>query len=183
MSATAPHELIDVDALRIGMVVHLEGGWMAHPFPLSRFKIVTPEQIATIRSLGLKRVRWEPQSSDGVNAPGAADAGVNPAKGKPPAAGTHSANGASAPAPAAAAAAAATEPLEAQARNAHRKALAHQRDALQLCERQFAEAASACGDLTGLVSAKPLEAGARPRLCRKRWWARCWVSRKFASSC
>ena len=64
MSATTPHELIDVQALRVGMFVHLDGGWMAHPFPLSRFKIVSADQIATIRSLGLKRVRWEPQLSD-----------------------------------------------------------------------------------------------------------------------
>jgi hypothetical protein len=39
-------------------------GWMSHPFPLSSFKISNAEQIETIRSLGLKKVRWSPERSD-----------------------------------------------------------------------------------------------------------------------
>lgn len=37
---------------------------MSHPFPLSSFKITSLGQIETIRSLGLKRVRWSPERSD-----------------------------------------------------------------------------------------------------------------------
>ena len=33
----------------MGMFIHLEGGWLAHPFPLSNFKLSSPQQIATIR--------------------------------------------------------------------------------------------------------------------------------------
>ncbi|MDE2453070.1 MAG: DUF3391 domain-containing protein, partial [Burkholderiales bacterium] len=55
---------IAVQDLRVGMYVHLELGWMAHPFPLSSFKIESAEQIATIRGLGLKQLRWEPERSD-----------------------------------------------------------------------------------------------------------------------
>jgi HD-GYP domain-containing protein (c-di-GMP phosphodiesterase class II) len=55
---------IEPQDLRIGMFVHLDGGWMSHPFPLSSFKIGSAEQIETIRSLGLKQVRWSPERSD-----------------------------------------------------------------------------------------------------------------------
>ena len=55
---------IHASALRIGMFVHLNVGWMSHPFPLSSFRIVSAEQVATIRSLGLQRVRWSPLQSD-----------------------------------------------------------------------------------------------------------------------
>src|SRR5580765_6590174 len=55
---------IDVQALRVGMFVHLDVGWMKHPFPLSSFRITSAAQVATIRSLGLRTVRWSPQRSD-----------------------------------------------------------------------------------------------------------------------
>ena len=64
MKTATPTDTIDVQALRVGMFVHLDGGWMSHPFPLSNFRITSPAQLATIRSLGLRRVRWSPQQSD-----------------------------------------------------------------------------------------------------------------------
>ena len=64
MKTASPNETIDVQALRVGMFVHLDVGWMSHPFPLSSFRITTPAQLATIRSLGLRRVRWSPQQSE-----------------------------------------------------------------------------------------------------------------------
>ena len=64
MKAATHTDVIDVQALRVGMFVHLDVGWMSHPFPLSSFRITTAAQVATIRSLGLKRVRWSPQQSD-----------------------------------------------------------------------------------------------------------------------
>ena len=86
MCAAPTYESIDVQDLQVGMVVHLDGGWMAHPFPLSRFKISSAAQIATIRSLGLKRVRWEPQFSDVVGSPSEEDDAASPAEGPQPAA-------------------------------------------------------------------------------------------------
>ena len=64
MKDALPPSLIDVQKLRIGMFVHLDVGWMAHPFPLSSFKISSAEQIATIRGLGKPSVRWSPDKSD-----------------------------------------------------------------------------------------------------------------------
>ena len=55
---------IQASALRIGMFVHLNVGWMSHPFPLSSFKLTSNEQIETIRSLGLTRLTWSPERSD-----------------------------------------------------------------------------------------------------------------------
>ena len=51
---------VAVDELRVGMYIHLEGGWLSHPFPLSAFRLSSPDEIATIRGLGLARVRWVP---------------------------------------------------------------------------------------------------------------------------
>ena len=76
---------VEPQDLRIGMFIHLDGGWMSHPFPLSSFKISNAEQIETIRSLGLKKVRWSPERSDllpeapaPVPAPPAAEAEATP---------------------------------------------------------------------------------------------------------
>lgn len=48
---------IALDDLRLGMFVQLELGWMDHPFRRNRFQIESPDQIDTLRSLGLKHVR------------------------------------------------------------------------------------------------------------------------------
>ena len=154
--------MIDIDALRVGMFVHLDMGWMSHPFPLGSFKIANPEQMATIRTLGLKRLRWSPQQSDPAPAPEAeVQAGGPP--GEPGASlaapGANAAPGAS---PTLAAEAASAEPTtltpEAVARSQHVRRLAEQRDALVLCERQFAEASQACQQLTALVPSRPQQA-------------------------
>src|SRR4051794_2537689 len=78
MQATSSPALIEVDALRVGMFIHLDVGWMAHPFPLSNFKISSPQQVETLRSLGLKAVRWNRE--EGARAPpGPGGAGAGPA--------------------------------------------------------------------------------------------------------
>ena len=46
------------------MYVHLDVSWMAHPFATGSFRIASVDQIATIQSLGLTRVRWDPARSD-----------------------------------------------------------------------------------------------------------------------
>ena len=64
MKKARPTDHIDVHALRVGMFVHLDIGWTSHPFALSSFRITTPAQLATIRSLGIRTVRWSPEQSD-----------------------------------------------------------------------------------------------------------------------
>ena len=66
---------VGIEDLRVGMFVHLDLGWWAHPFALSSFVVSTPAQIDTLRGLGLKQLRWSPEKS--VAAPAAvADAPV-----------------------------------------------------------------------------------------------------------
>jgi HD-GYP domain-containing protein (c-di-GMP phosphodiesterase class II) len=135
MSAT-----IDIDHLRVGMFVHLDLGWWAHPFALSSFLVTTPEQIATIRGLGLKRLRWSTEKSrlpDGA----ASQPAVN---GSGPDAAllatvTDSAAEAAALMAAEAAARAAAETEAAR----RRAALAAQREADRVCAAQYAEAGQA----------------------------------------
>jgi putative nucleotidyltransferase with HDIG domain len=65
-----PEQLnISVDQLRIGLYVYLDVKWFEHPFAFNNFKIRSEDQIATIRSLGLKSVRWDPERSDMKPAP------------------------------------------------------------------------------------------------------------------
>ncbi|MEW6703943.1 MAG: DUF3391 domain-containing protein [Pseudomonadota bacterium] len=126
MSAT-----IDVRELRVGMYVHLDLGWMSHPFPLSSFKISSAEQISKIRALGLAQVRWSPDKSDASPAP-ATTAGAAGGERRPPSAAD----------------------IEAQ-KQARREALAAQRAAQALAERQYAEASQAWREVNGKVEDDP----------------------------
>lgn len=69
---------IPIGQLRVGMYVVLNLGWLEHPFAANRFKITAEEQIATIRSLGLKTVRYNPALSDLVSPPEPAEADAPP---------------------------------------------------------------------------------------------------------
>jgi putative nucleotidyltransferase with HDIG domain len=132
MKPALPTPKIGVDALRIGMFIHLDLGWMSHPFPLGSFKLVSEDQIATIRSLGVKTVRWCPTQSDPAETdlPAPAPA-VKPVVEAP------------------------VESPEAAARRQRREALAAQRAALALCEQQFGEATRECRLLTERVASNP----------------------------
>lgn len=117
--------LVGVEELQVGMFIHLDLGWMSHPFPLSSFRISSVEQIATIRTLGLGKLRWVPEKSE---LPVQVDSGVPP-DGKP-----------------AASAVAAVEPCapaetaaQAAARE-RRDQLAAQQAGVRLCEAQYLEA-------------------------------------------
>jgi putative nucleotidyltransferase with HDIG domain len=134
MKPPATGAAIDVHDLQIGMFIHLDLGWMSHPFPLSSFKITNTEQIATIRSLGLTQVRWSPERSDLAPAVGDATAVEAPV-----------ADGESATA----------ESAEAAERRERRETQAAQRAALQLCERQYAEATRALRQTSDMVTAQP----------------------------
>lgn len=129
---------IDVDALRVGMFVHLDVGWMSHPFPLSSFRIASEDQIRTIRSLGLKQVRWSPEQSALQEVETQAAAAV-----------------ALAQAGIAVQATAAVELPEQAARRDRRTAAQRERAALVVCEKQFAEATREAKGLNELVAAQP----------------------------
>lgn len=55
---------VSVEQLRVGMYIHLGLGWMDHPFTFGNFKIKDEGQIATIKQLGLKTLRYDPLRSD-----------------------------------------------------------------------------------------------------------------------
>ena len=169
MKKPRPSDQIDVQALRVGMFVHLDIGWMSHPFPLSSFRITSAQQLATIKSLGLRTVRWSPQQSDlshedalrGLNTlPGpigalGGDAANDPGLGEDgadtvPYALPEDGNVVDAAAHAA---------QRAHAERARR--LAQQRAAEERCARQYGEAARACRQTIDLVVAKPQEARAQ----------------------
>lgn len=141
MNANPGTPVIPIDALRVGMYVHLDLGWMSHPFALSHFKISSADQIVTIRGLGLKQVRWSPSLSDDPEPIHPAPAGVAPAAGS--GASPHAAT-VSDPPPAPEAAVDA--------------GLAEERAALQQCEQQFAEAALALRTLHDQVLDEPAAA-------------------------
>ena len=63
MDSHANH-VVKPDQLCVGLHIHLDLPWISHPFPFPSFKINSPEQIATIRSLGLKEIRYSPAKSD-----------------------------------------------------------------------------------------------------------------------
>lgn len=122
---------IAVEKLRVGMFIQLDGGWLSHPFPLSSFRIAGEDQIATLRSLGLRELRWIPEKSDlpedGNTAVPTADAQPSP-------------DAAS---------------LQAQRR---RQDLQNQRELNQRCERQHAEATKSWREAFDMVGASPKDA-------------------------
>lgn len=126
--------LIDVNQLKVGMFIHLDLGWMSHPFPLSSFKLNSEDQLQVLRRLGLKQVRWSPGRSDlqvdaTPMAPGAASAAPQEPQALSP---------------------------DQLAKEAHRRALAAQREALALCEKQYGEAASAFRELMDMLPRQPV---------------------------
>lgn len=129
---------IDVDGLRVGMFIHLDLGWMSHPFPVGSFRITHTQQIDKIRSLGLKQLRWSPEKSELAPAkPAGADA-------------TH--------APTAHAPAAVEEGAAHAAERERRALLAAQRDSAALCQKQFDEAGIAWRAAQDRVVAHPEQA-------------------------
>ncbi|WP_310389738.1 HD-GYP domain-containing protein [Roseateles sp.] len=123
--------LIDVSQLKVGMFIHLDLGWMAHPFPLSSFKLASEEQLLILRRLGLSQVRWSPGKSE-------LQMDATPL-----------------PLPTVAAFDLSAVSSEELARESHRRALAAERAALQLCERQHSEAAAAFRAVMELVPKDP----------------------------
>jgi putative nucleotidyltransferase with HDIG domain len=131
------------------MFVHLDVGWMSHPFPLSSFRIASPDQIAIIRTLGLKKVRYSPEQSALAEAEEQAAASsvdsvdevVAEQAGSGAAPEVHRATN--------------DETAEQTALRHRRAAAARERAALARCERQFAEATREAKNLTDLVAGHP----------------------------
>lgn len=61
---TNQSHFIDVTQLQVGMYVHLDLGWMDHPFKLGNFKVKDETQITMIKKTGLKKLRYDPKRSD-----------------------------------------------------------------------------------------------------------------------
>ncbi|UZG42905.1 HD-GYP domain-containing protein [Caldimonas thermodepolymerans] len=131
--STSPY--VTVQDLRIGMHVHLDLGWLDHPFALNSFRIGSQAQIDTLRSLGVERVRWDPLRSDPAVL-SAWRAARRPASG--PAGGE------------------AAE--EAEARRQRRELLAAQAASLARCERYYAQATRTFRQALDQVHARPDEA-------------------------
>jgi putative nucleotidyltransferase with HDIG domain len=63
MGETVPR-YVTPQQLRIGLHVHVDLPWTDHPFTFSSFKIRSLDQIQTLQSLGLTRIRYSPGKSD-----------------------------------------------------------------------------------------------------------------------
>lgn len=124
-------QFIETSLLRIGMHIHLDLGWMDHPFPMNSFTLRSQEQIDTIRSLGLERVRFSPGKSD-------------PEFQEHSIAASNAIQGVTE-----------EEAPEIAARRLRRDLLSSQRSSLQACERQFADAARSYKQAIGTVHAQP----------------------------
>jgi putative nucleotidyltransferase with HDIG domain len=121
---------VAVADLRPGLYVHLALGWMDHPFPTNRFLIKGPEQIQTLRELGLQTVSVQAARCDPA-ALALLQACVQGATAKPPVTVSH-------PTPPAPAAPAATGVEAARAR--HRELLQLQQNSLQRSQRLHGKA-------------------------------------------
>ncbi len=86
MSLPESRIYVTPEQLCVGLYVHLDLGWMDHPFSFSSFKIKNAEQVETIRQLGLTRIRIEPGKSDSKPLP--ASVGRTEAENPPPAVAT-----------------------------------------------------------------------------------------------
>jgi putative nucleotidyltransferase with HDIG domain len=167
-------QFIDVDRLRIGMYVHLDLGWMQHPFALNSFKITSREQIDTIVGLGISRIRWSPEKSDPepTEEPGtAAKAGVTeenshgtgatanvaavPVADAVATASAEHAVAESTVAESAAAEQTAEEQPAAEQRRLRRDRQSLQFESLEVCERNFAHAGRAYRQILDNVRAQP----------------------------
>lgn len=67
------------DELRVGLYVFVDLPWFLHPFTLNSFRISSPEQLAELRALRLKRYRYDPARSDEPHSGGETAASTEPA--------------------------------------------------------------------------------------------------------
>ena len=63
-SANTENVYVSDDQLRVGLYVFIDLPWFQHPFTLNSFRINSLEQVATLRTLGQRRFRYDPERSD-----------------------------------------------------------------------------------------------------------------------
>lgn len=133
-SENTPH--VSVDQLQVGMYIYLDLGWMDHPFSFNNFKLRTEQQLDTVRSLGLKQVRWDPARSDVKPLPPRSAAAAKPPAPPPPS----------------------EEDLKQQAAKRERmERLREQRERIAKVERAFADASSTIHAINKEIYARPAE--------------------------
>ena len=127
--------LVSIDQLKVGIYIHLDLHWMEHPFGFGSFKIKSDEQIMTLRTLGLKQVRYEPRKSDVAPAPApAAPSATDPAPPLP----------------------AADDPLL-LAKRERQERLRRQREAIARVEKNFQNAANTVRNLQQALQTRPAQ--------------------------
>ncbi len=73
------------DQLSLGLFVYIDLPWFSHPFSFNSFKIRSADQIQTLRGLGVKRFRYDPDRSDAPQFPATAPVTVEEESVAPPA--------------------------------------------------------------------------------------------------
>jgi putative nucleotidyltransferase with HDIG domain len=147
-----PSNYIHPSQLCIGLYVHLDLGWMSHPFTFSNFKIASKDQIRKIRELNLDRIRYDPKRSDYEPLPMQStdvSATETPPKTAPASAVTATGNKAT---PASAMAEAPRAPRTPQERTARLKQL---NSIIRECEKTFAQDASEARELVRNLTSQP----------------------------
>lgn len=119
---------ISPDQLCIGLYVHIDLGWMDHPFTFNNFKIKDQAQIDEIRKLNLTKLRYDPLRSD--CAPSQADALAAGQPGRPSAHAEPDSPETQAP------------PTESTQTDQRQKRLAQLHQAIAECEKKFGKATS-----------------------------------------
>jgi len=64
MESDAQEVYVGTENLCIGMYIYIDLPWFSHPFSFNQFKIRSAEQISVLRTLGVKRFRYDPDKSD-----------------------------------------------------------------------------------------------------------------------
>lgn len=135
---------VTMDQLCVGLYVELDLKWFEHPFAFSCFKIKSEDQISTLRSLGLRSVRYKPELSDVTPQEDAPPPGASPAR----------------PIEAAAAAAAAAATAQSPALQAKRAMMARmqqRRADAERVERAFTTTARAIREIEKNLFSRPEE--------------------------
>lgn len=128
---------ISLEQLQVGLYIHLDLKWFEHPFAFSQFKIKSDDQIRTLRSLGLQKIRFDPALSDVAPAPLPSEA---PAE-----------------APAQAASTAPPESPELAAKRAMMARIRAQRESAARIEHAFIDTAKSIRDIEKNIFSRPAE--------------------------
>ncbi|MDP3843528.1 MAG: HD-GYP domain-containing protein [Oxalobacteraceae bacterium] len=137
MTATPNTIHIVLEQLCVGLYVHLDIPWLDHGFARNSFKISNEEDLAAIKKLGLKKIRFDPARSD------CSPSDLSPQT-KPVAA-------VEITAPTAA------EITVMEAKKARVERLNQTRNAVSQCEKQFAKAATTIRSISRNIFSRPQE--------------------------